>query len=69
MTSLAEQLVAITETMTPEFPQKEVFVMAGDHGVAEEGVSRFPKAVTVEMVGNFLLGGAGINAFAIIAGA
>ena len=43
MTSLAEQLVAITETMTPEFPQKEVFVMAGDHGVAEEGVSRFPQ--------------------------
>lgn len=69
MTSLAEQLVAITETMTPEFPQKEVFVMAGDHGVAEEGVSRFPKAVTVEMVGNFLQGGAGINAFAKNAGA
>ena len=54
VTSLAEQLVAITETMTPEFPNKEVFVMAGDHGVVEEGVSLFPKAVTVEVVGNFL---------------
>ncbi len=69
VTSLAEQLVAITETMTPEFPNKEVFVMAGDHGVVEEGVSLFPKAVTVEMVGNFLKGGAGINAFAKNAGA
>lgn len=69
MTSLAEQLVAIAEDMTPRFPRKEVFVMAGDHGVTEEGVSLFPKEVTTEMVGNFLKGGAGINAFAQNAGA
>ena len=55
--------------MKPRFPQKEVFVMARDHGVTEEGVSLFPKEVTTEMVGNFLKGGAGINAFAKNAGA
>ena len=69
MTSFAEQLVAISENMKPRFSKKEVFVMAGDHGVTEEGVSLFPKEVITEMVGNFLKGGAGINAFAKNAGA
>lgn len=67
--ALAEKLVCISETMTPQFPRKEIFVMAGDHGITEEGVSLFPKEVTVEMIGNFLQGGAGINAFAQNAGA
>jgi nicotinate-nucleotide--dimethylbenzimidazole phosphoribosyltransferase len=65
----ARQLVAITEQEMPSIEKKVVFTFAGDHGVAEEGVSAFPKEVTPQMVLNFLHGGAGINALAGHAGA
>ncbi|GBE35869.1 nicotinate-nucleotide--dimethylbenzimidazole phosphoribosyltransferase [bacterium BMS3Bbin07] len=65
----AGRLVAIYETEMPEIPRKVVFTFAGDHGVAEEGVSAYPSEVTRQMVFNFLSGGAGINVLARHAGA
>ncbi|MEW6713586.1 MAG: nicotinate-nucleotide--dimethylbenzimidazole phosphoribosyltransferase [Nitrospirota bacterium] len=65
----AKQVVSITEATMPELDKKVVFTFAGDHGVADEGVSAFPKAVTPQMVLNFLNGGAGINVLARHAGA
>lgn len=65
----ARRLVAIKEDTMPELGRKAIFTFAGDHGVADEGVSAFPKAVTGQMVYNFLGGGAGINVLGRHAGA
>ncbi|TAL24499.1 MAG: nicotinate-nucleotide--dimethylbenzimidazole phosphoribosyltransferase, partial [Nitrospirae bacterium] len=65
----ARRLVAITESKKPILDKKVIFTFAGDHGVAEEGVSAFPKEVTRQMVFNFLNGGAGINVLSRHAGA
>ncbi len=65
----AQRLVAISEDRMPELGRKVVFTFAGDHGVADEGVSAFPREVTPQMVLNFLRGGAGINVLARQAGA
>ncbi len=66
---LACTLAAIRGTADLDLPRKAVVVMAGDHGVAEEGVSAFPQEVTAQMVLNFANGGAGINVLARQAGA
>lgn len=63
----ARQFVAITGR--EEISGKAVFTFAGDHGVAAEGVSAFPREVTAQMVYNFIGGGAAINALARHAGA
>lgn len=65
----AQRLVAISgQDAPPPFSGKAIFTFAGDHGVAEEGVSLYPKEVTEQMVHNFLRGGAGINVLSRHAG-
>ncbi|HSH14269.1 MAG TPA: nicotinate-nucleotide--dimethylbenzimidazole phosphoribosyltransferase, partial [Desulfurivibrionaceae bacterium] len=66
---LAVDLAGMTRSLTPPVARKAVVVMAGDHGVVAEGISKFPQEVTPQMVGNFVNGGAGINALARQAGA
>jgi nicotinate-nucleotide--dimethylbenzimidazole phosphoribosyltransferase len=67
--ALASQLAGISGHLWPDLSRKSVIVMAGDHGVCEEGVSAFPQAVTPQMVLNFLNGGAAVNVLARQAGA
>jgi nicotinate-nucleotide--dimethylbenzimidazole phosphoribosyltransferase len=66
---LAEDLAGITRSLRPPIARKAIFTMAGDHGVDAEGVSKYPREVTPQMVANFVAGGAGINALARQAGA
>ncbi len=60
---LAVRLSTMQKTLMPTVLCPRMFVFAGDHGVVEEGVSAFPAKVTVQMVENFLDGGAAINVF------
>lgn len=46
-----------------------VVVFAGDHGVAEHGVSAFPREVTLQMADNIVGGGAAVSVLARMAGA
>lgn len=61
---LAIQLAGIVGTERPRLAQKAIVVMVADHGVTAEGVSAYPAEVTPQMVANFLMGGAAINALA-----
>jgi nicotinate-nucleotide--dimethylbenzimidazole phosphoribosyltransferase len=66
---LAEELAAMTGSTKPPVERKSIVVMAADHGVIAEGVSAYPQEVTVQMVANFVAGGASINALARQVGA
>ena len=66
---LAVQLAGITGRVRQRLSEKAVVLMAGDHGVVEEGVSAFHQSVTAQMVANFLEGGAAISVLANNAGA
>ena len=61
---LSVKVAGITGNFMPEIKEKVIITMAGDHGVADEGVSAYPREVTPQMVYNFLRGGAGINVLA-----
>jgi nicotinate-nucleotide--dimethylbenzimidazole phosphoribosyltransferase len=66
---IAMRYCLATATTTPTLGKKAIFTFAGDHGVADAGVSAFPKEVTPQMVMNMLGGGAAINVLARHAGA
>ena len=65
----AESIAGIKGVKNPVLRNKYIFTMAGDHGVAEEGVSAFPQEVTEQMVYNFIKGNASINVLARHVGA
>ncbi|MBO8162900.1 MAG: nicotinate-nucleotide--dimethylbenzimidazole phosphoribosyltransferase [Brevibacillus sp.] len=66
---IAIRLAGITGQHRPRLGRKHVVVMCADHGVAAEGVSAFPQAVTGLMIHNFAAGKAAINVLARQVGA
>src|SRR5262245_26526754 len=66
---LAARLVVITGDPRPRIEAPVIFTLAADHGVAAEGVSAYPQAVTAQMVENFARGGAAVNVLARQVGA
>jgi nicotinate-nucleotide--dimethylbenzimidazole phosphoribosyltransferase len=65
---LARRL-AVLHGGPPRVEHPVIFTFAADHGVAAEGVSAYPQAVTAQMLENFLRGGAAVNVLARQAGA
>ncbi|MDB4875965.1 MAG: cobT [Gemmatimonadetes bacterium] len=66
---VAVRLSVLQQTLTPTVERARVCVFGADHGVADEGVSAYPRAVTGEMMRNFDRGGAAINVIAAACGA
>ena len=62
--TIAIRLAGLQAREQPRIEHIHISIFAGDHGVVAEGVSAFPQAVTQQMVGNFLHGGAAISVLA-----
>lgn len=58
---IAIRLSAMQGSERPSVDKVHISIFAADHGIAAEGVSAFPQAVTAEMVRNFARGGAAIS--------
>ncbi|GGO78859.1 nicotinate-nucleotide--dimethylbenzimidazole phosphoribosyltransferase [Nonomuraea cavernae] len=67
---VAVRLAGAAGAVPPPMPVPAALaIFAADHGVHARGVTPWPQEVTVQMVANFLAGGAVANAFAAQAGA
>jgi nicotinate-nucleotide--dimethylbenzimidazole phosphoribosyltransferase len=60
---LAIQLAEICASPFPTVKPPAIIVFAADHGIADAGISAYPKEVTMQMAQNFLQGGAAVNVF------
>jgi nicotinate-nucleotide--dimethylbenzimidazole phosphoribosyltransferase len=61
---VAVRIGSLQGVAVPAVPAAAIVVVAGDHGVAAEGVSAYPQEVTAQMLANFRAGGAAINVLA-----
>jgi len=62
--TLAITLAGWQGRVQPSIERVHISVFAADHGVADEGISAFPAAVTAQMIKNFVRDGAAINVLA-----
>ncbi len=61
---IALKLSRVQGKVPPNAEKRGIWVFAGDHGIAQEGVSLYPADVTVQMYANIAQGGAAINVLA-----
>ena len=62
--TVAVRMAAQQGTLKPCADNLWFVLFAGDHGVVAEGVAAYPQAVTVQMLANFVAGGAAISVLA-----
>jgi nicotinate-nucleotide--dimethylbenzimidazole phosphoribosyltransferase len=62
--SLALQIALWQGTERPALREPQLVVFAADHGLAAQGVSAYPQAVTAQMVTNMRAGGAAVSVLA-----
>src|SRR5690606_317 len=62
--SLAMDFAGWQGRLLPCLEHIQIRIFAGDHGIAHDGVSAFPQAVTGQMIANFAHGGAAISVLA-----
>lgn len=62
--TLAVRLATLQGRERPTLEHVQVCVFAADHGVAAQGISAFPQAVTAQMLGNFATSGAAVSVLA-----
>jgi nicotinate-nucleotide--dimethylbenzimidazole phosphoribosyltransferase len=62
--TLAIELAGLQHAERPRAQTVPIIVFAGDHGIAAQGVSAYPQAVTIAMMANFAGGGAAISVLA-----
>lgn len=65
---VAVRLAMLQGTLAPSLAHSRVCVFGADHGVADAGVSAYPRAVTAEMMRTFDRGNAAINVIAAAGG-
>ena len=62
--ALALQMALVLRSEGPRLLEPQLVVFAADHGIAAQGVSAYPQAVTLQMVANMLAGGAAVSVLA-----
>ncbi len=62
--ALALQVALVQGHAAPRWQAPQLVVFAADHGLAAQGVSAYPAAVTAQMVKNMLAGGAAVSVLA-----
>ena len=62
--NIVMRLASMQACQKPSLDKAHISIFAADHGIANEGVSAFPQAVTNTMVANFASGGAAISVLA-----
>ncbi len=61
---LAEEYCLMRGLAQAKIENMGLYLYAGDHGITDEGISLYPKAVTRQMLANFEAGGAAVNVLA-----